>query len=281
MKLLVTGAAGQLGTDVVLAARSGDIDVVAVDRAALDITDAQSVGDLLDAERPDAIINCAAWTVVDACESDEAQANAINGHAVSTLVGAADKIAAHVVQISTDYVFDGTKESPYVETDTPNPASVYGSSKLLGEQAAQGHTVARISWVCGEHGNNMAKTILRLASEHDTLSFVDDQRGHPCFTADLAPKLIELASARPTGIFHLTNQGVVSWHGFAQEVLRAAGADPDRVLPIATADLRPARPAARPENSVLENRALIDAGFGPLLRDFREPLAELITRLTA
>lgn len=279
MKLLVTGATGQLGTDIVTTAVASGHVVVATDRSTFDICNPAMVQALMDSERPDAVINCAAWTAVDACESDVDRANAVNGHAVESIVAAADSVGAHVIQISTDYVFDGMKPSPYVETDEPNPASVYGSSKLLGEHAAANHTVARISWVCGEHGNNMAKTILRLAGEHKTLSFVDDQRGHPCLTADLAPKLIELAQARAQGIFHVTNQGAVSWHEFAQEVLRAAGADPERVLPVATADLTPPRPAPRPANSVLENKALIDGGFGPLLRDFREPLGELVARL--
>lgn len=280
MKLLITGAKGQLGTDLVAAATQAGHGVIATDRRSFDICDSASVDSVMDAERPDAVINAAAWTAVDACESDPENANAVNGHAVGTLVAAADKVGAHVVQISTDYVFDGTKAEPYVETDTPNPMSVYGASKLLGEQAAADHAIARISWVCGEHGNNMVKTILRLAAEHDTLTFVDDQRGHPCLTADLAPKLVELAESRAKGTFHVTNQGAVSWHQFAQEVLKASGADPERVLPINSADLMPQRPAPRPANSVLENRALIEAGLGPLLRDFREPLADLVDRLT-
>lgn len=280
MKLMITGAAGQLGSDVVLASEALGHTTVGLDRSRLDIGDAGAVSALLESERPDAIINCAAWTAVDACEEDPDRAQAVNATAVESLVAAAAKVGAHVVQVSTDYVFDGTKAGPYIETDTPNPTSVYGRSKLAGEHAAAGHTIARISWVCGEFGNNMVKTILRLAAEHDQLSFVDDQRGNPTFTADLAPKLIALAEARPGGVFHVTNQGSVSWFEFAQEVLRASGADPERVRPIATADLQPARPAQRPANSVLDNGALIAAGFGPLLRDFREPLAELVARLT-
>lgn len=277
---MITGAAGQLGTDLVLVARARGDEVVGAGREVLDITDREAVATFVASEAPNVIINCAAWTAVDACESDPARAQLVNSTAVEYLVAAADAAGAHVLQVSTDYVFDGNKPSAYVETDTPNPQSVYGASKLGGEHAAVNHTIARISWVCGEHGNNMVKTILRLAGEHDTLSFVDDQRGHPCFTADLAPKLLELADARPGGIFHVTNQGAVSWFDFAQEVLRAAGADPERVSPIATADLQPARPAPRPANSVLDNGRLVSEGFGPLLRDFREPLAELVATLT-
>ena len=277
---MITGAAGQLGTDLVQAATARGDEVVAVDHQRLDITDASAVSAFVQAESPDTIINCAAWTAVDNCESDADRAQLVNAAAVEYLASAADAAGAHLLQISTDYVFDGTKVGAYVESDATNPQSVYGASKLGGEQAAAEHTIARISWVCGEHGNNMVKTILRLAGEHDTLSFVDDQRGHPCFTADLAPKLLDLAEARAGGIFHVTNQGAVSWFEFAQEVLRASGADPERVSPIATADLQPARPAPRPANSVLDNGRLVAEGFGPLLRDFREPLAELVAALS-
>jgi len=280
VKTMITGAAGQLGTDLVQAATARGDEVVAVDHQRLDITDASAVSAFVQSESPDTIINCAAWTAVDNCESDADRAQLVNAAAVEYLASAADAAGAHLLQISTDYVFDGTKVGAYVESDATNPQSVYGASKLGGEQAAAEHTIARISWVCGEHGNNMVKTILRLAGEHDTLSFVDDQRGHPCFTADLAPKLLDLAEARAGGIFHVTNQGAVSWFEFAQEVLRASGADPERVSPIATADLQPARPAPRPANSVLDNGRLVAEGFGPLLRDFREPLAELVAALS-
>lgn len=277
---MITGAAGQLGTDLVRAAHARGDEVIAVDRQRLDITDRDAVAALVASEQPESIVNCAAWTAVDDCESDPERAQLVNATAVEYLVAAAESVGAHVLQVSTDYVFDGSKTGGYSEGDAPNPQSVYGASKLRGEQVAADHTIARISWVCGEHGNNMVKTILRLASEHERLSFVDDQRGHPCFTADLAPKLLDLAAARPGGVFHVTNQGEVSWFEFAQEVLRASGADPERVSPIATADLQPARPAPRPANSVLANDRLVAEGFGPLLRDFRAPLAELVAALS-
>jgi dTDP-4-dehydrorhamnose reductase len=194
-----------------------------------------------------------------------------------------DRVGAHLVHISTDYVFDGTLERPYREWDTTNPRSVYGASKLAGESeaAALGAAAAivRTSWVCGEHGANMVKTILRLAAERDSLAFVDDQRGHPTFTADLAPVLRRLALDRRSGVHHATNQGAVSWFEFARAVVGAAGRDPAMVAPISTAELDPPRPASRPANSVLENAVLAASGL-PLLRDFREPLAELVGRLT-
>jgi dTDP-4-dehydrorhamnose reductase len=280
VKLLVTGAAGQLGVDVVRHARSAGDDVVGVDRAALDITDLVAVRELMESVRPDAVINCAAYTAVDACETNQATAFAVNADAVGLVSSACELVGAHLVHVSTDYVFDGTLDRPYRENDATNPQSAYGRSKLAGEHAAgPDAAVARTSWVCGEHGNNMVKLVLRLAADPDqALAFVDDQRGHPTFTADLAPALHRLAAEHRSGIHHLTNQGPVSWYEFVREILTAAGHDPDRVRPIATADLDPPRPAPRPANSVLDNAVWRAAGL-PLLRDFREPLAELVARL--
>jgi dTDP-4-dehydrorhamnose reductase len=158
---------------------------------------------------------------------------------------------------------------------------VYGASKLAGERELDpGSTIIRTSWVCGFHGGNMVKTILRLASEHDSLSFVDDQFGHPTFADDLASMIKRLVVERRPGTFHVTNQGAVSWFEFAREVLRAAGLDPERVAPVSTRDLQPARPAPRPANSVLDNAALRLGGVR-LLDDFRVPLARLVDRLGA
>ncbi len=282
MRLLVTGAAGQLGIDVVDHARSLDDEVVAVAKADLDITDADAVRRLLDEVRPDAVINAAAYTAVDACETNEALAFAVNADAVGHLSAACELVGAHLVHVSTDYVFDGTLDRPYREDDSTNPQSVYGRSKLAGEQAAgPGAAIARTSWVCGEHGNNMVKLVLRLAGNPDqALAFVDDQRGKPTFTADLAPALHRLAVDRRAGIHHVTNQGAVSWYEFVREILTASGHDPDRVRPIATSDLDPPRPAPRPANSVLDDIAWRAAGYEPL-RDFREPLAELVANLQA
>ena len=280
MRLLVTGAAGQLGVDVVAHARSIGDEVVAVTKADLDVTDADAVRRLLDSQRPDAVINAAAYTAVDACETNESLAFAVNADAVGHLSAACEVVGAHLVHVSTDYVFDGTLDRPYREDDPTNPQSVYGRSKLAGEHAAgPAAAVARTSWVCGEHGNNMVKLVLRLASDPDqALAFVDDQRGKPTFTADLAPALRRLAADRRAGTFHVTNQGAVSWFGFVREILLASGHDPDRVRPIATSDLDPPRPARRPANSVLDDSAWRAVGYEPL-RDFREPLAELIVKL--
>jgi dTDP-4-dehydrorhamnose reductase len=280
MKVAVTGAGGQLGVDVVEHCLAMGDEVVALDRSSLDITDAAAVRGLLSSVRPDAVINAAAYTAVDACETDQATAYAVNADAVGFLSAACESSGAHLVHVSTDYVFDGTLDRPYREDDATNPQSVYGRSKLAGEIAAgPDAAVVRTSWVCGEHGNNMVKLVLRLAADPDqALAFVDDQRGHPTFTADLAPALRTLAIDRRSGIHHLTNDGAVSWYGFVREILGAAGHDPDRVRPIATADLQPPRPAPRPANSVLDNAAWRAAGYPPL-RHFREPLTELVARL--
>jgi dTDP-4-dehydrorhamnose reductase len=280
MKVLVTGAGGQLGHDVVAACSSAGDEVVGTDRADLDVTRRSDVAAVVAEVRPDVVIHCAAWTAVDACESDPDRAFAANADAVRWMREASELAGAHLVTLSTDYVFDGTLDRPYHERDVPNPRSVYGRSKLAGErEAGPDATVVRTSWICGEHGSNIVRTVLRLAAEHDTLTFVDDQRGCPTFAADLAPMLRRLAVDRRTGIHHVTNQGPVTWYEFARSIVAAMGKDPAMVRPISTADLDPPRPAERPANSVLDNAVLRAAGL-PLLRDHREPLAELITKLT-
>ncbi len=280
MKILVTGAAGQLGREIVEAAIAAQHDVSGLSRAQLDVTDAQAVHAAVSRERPDVIVHAAAWTAVDACEGDRDKAFLFNGTATHHVVRAAREVGAQVVYLSTDYVFDGMKPTPYVETDTPRPQSVYGASKLAGEQAVDLSldTVVRIAWVCGYHGANMVKTILRIAAQQDTLTFVDDQIGNPTMADDAARMIVQLAGERRRGTWHVTNQGVVSWYEFTREVLLAAGLDPARVQPVKTRDLLPPRPASRPANSVLDNRALRDAGI-PLLDDFRVPLSRLVKRL--
>ena len=282
MKVLITGSAGQLGTDLVASANHAGLDVIATSHADLDITDRNLVSQKIASAAPEAIIHAAAWTAVDACESDIKKAMAINSDGTANVANAARQIGARVIYISTDYVFDGTKATPYIESDIPNPQSVYGASKLAGEQHLDldQDSVVRISWVCGEHGNNMVKTILRLAATSPTLTFVDDQIGSPTFTSDIAPVLVDFARESRTGIWHLTNQGTTSWFGFAQDVLRAAELDPNRVQPIATADLRPQRPAKRPANSVLENAHMCKANL-TLLDDYHIPLQRLVDRLAS
>ena len=279
MRLLVTGAGGQLGQDVALAFAGHE--VAALTHAQLDVSDRDQVLGAITTLRPQAIVHCAAWTAVDACESDPDRAFAANALAVRHVAEGARRVGAHVCHISTDYVFDGTKATPYHEWDTPAPRSVYGASKLAGERELDADsTIVRTSWVCGFGGANMVKTILRIAAQQPNLAFVSDQIGHPSFTADLALAIRRLVIDRRPGVFHVTNQGAVSWYEFARAVLEAAGHDPDRVAPIATHELDPPRPAPRPANSVLDNGAWRLSGLAPL-RDFREPLAELVAQLTA
>lgn len=282
MKILVTGAKGQLGTELMQVISARGDEGVGIDIDSVDITQREIVHEVFAEIRPDAVINCAAWTAVDACEDDPDKALIANGVAVRWVAEACDAIDAHLVHVSTDYVFDGTKPTPYVETDVPNPQSVYGTTKLAGEVEALAigtrAAVVRTSWVCGFHGNNMVKTVHKLAQERDSLSFVSDQIGHPTFTSDLAPLLHTAATDRLAGIFHGTNQGAVSWYEFVREIVRLMGRDPSMVRAITTAELQPPRPAKRPANSVLDNKALRDLGYAPT-RDFREPLAELLARL--
>jgi dTDP-4-dehydrorhamnose reductase len=274
LRVLVTGAGGMVGREVVEALQPHE--VVGLDHAALDVGDRDSVLGAIGSIQPDAIVHCAAMTAVDACESEPDRAFLVNALGVRFVMEGARRAGAYVVTLSTDYVFDGTQPEPYHEWDTPNPASVYGQSKLGGEfEIDLECAVVRTSWVVGRYGANMAKTILRLAAGDTPLRFVDDQRGCPTVAADLATVLRTFVVERLPGTWHVTNQGAVSWFEFAGEVLRAAGLDPARVEPIATADLDPPRPAPRPANSVLDNRALRLAGR-PLLPDFRESLPALV-----
>lgn len=276
MRILVTGAAGQLGRDLVKHCQTRDDEVYAFDRPTLDITNESQVQDVLSNLRPQVVYNCAAWTAVDECESLPERADLINGTAVGFLGRGAESVGAHLVQFSTDYVFDGCKSEAYVESDQPNPQSAYGRSKLRGELAAgPTATIVRTSWVCSAYGGNMVETILRLAESHQTLTFVADQRGNPTFTADLADTARQLAVDQVAGVVHVTNQGTVSWFEFARAVMTAAGLDPARVLPIATAELLPARPAARPTNSALANERLAEMGY-TLPRDFHDALRDVI-----
>ena len=281
-RVLVTGAGGQIGREVVDACARDD--VIAADHAMLDVADRDAVLQTITSTSPDVIVHAGAWTAVDACQGDPDRAFRVNALGTRHVAEGARRVGAWVCYLSTDYVFDGTNPDPYVEWDAPEPVSVYGRSKLGGEwevaASGAGATIVRTSWVCGFHGGNMVKTILRLAGEHEKLAFVDDQRGQPSFAEDLAPMIRRLAVERQPGVFHVTNQGAVSWFEFARSVLEVAGLDPGRVRPIATADLDPPRPAPRPANSVLDNAALRFGGL-PLLPHFREPLERLVRRLRA
>jgi dTDP-4-dehydrorhamnose reductase len=288
MRVLVTGAAGGLGVEVVhelerraeQMTRGNPLEVIAATRQALDVADRDAVLASIVTIEPDVVIHPAAFTAVDACESDSDRAFAVNSLGTRHIAEAAAMVGAHVAYVSTDYVFDGTKVGAYNEWDTPNPLSVYGRSKLGGERAlATSATIVRTSWVFGVTGQNMVKTVLRLlAAGTRPLQFVDDQHGCPTFTSDLARVLVQLALERRPGIFHVTNQGPTTWFEFVREIVGRAGGDPASVLPIATADLLPLRPAPRPANSVLDNSALRLSGI-PLLPSWQESLAEMLAQL--
>ena len=279
MRVLIAGASGQLGRDVAARFAAAGHDVIAAGRGELDICRRDQVLGAVGAVQPDVLVNCAAFTAVDACESDAGRAYGVNALGVRHLAEAARRFDVHLCHVSTDYVFSGDKPEPYHEWDRPDPRSVYGASKLAGEQeAGAAATVVRTSWLCGRHGSNIVGTVLRLAAEGGPLRFVADQRGSPSFAPDVAAVIEKLCADRRLGLYHVTNQGEASWYGFAREIMVAAGHDPDRVEPITTAELDPPRPAPRPANSVLENRALSLAGL-EVPADFRTPLARLVSEL--
>src|SRR5262245_57596352 len=204
MRVLVTGAGGQVGADVVRCCAAAGDDVTGLDHGALDVTDRDAVLAVVTTVRPDAVVHCAAWTAVDACEGDPARAFAHNALAVRWVAEACRRADSHLVHLSTDYVFSGELSRPYVEWDATGPLNVYGAAKLAGEQEAAaagiGATIVRTSWVLGERGPNMLTTILRLLGERPTLSFVDDQLGHITFTGDLALAIRRLAVDRRPGL---------------------------------------------------------------------------------
>lgn len=279
MKVLVTGARGQVGREVM--AVFDPAAVACPDD--LDVGDRDQVMQLVTTVWPDAVVHAAAWTDVDGCEADPDRALRVNALGTRHVAEACRLVGAHLLYLSTDYVFSGLLDRPYHEWDDPGPLSVYGRSKLGGErEAGAGATIVRTSWVCGAHGSNMVKTVLRLAAEDPgrELAFVDDQRGSPTMAADLAAMVRRLVVAKLPGTFHVTNQGSTSWFGFARDVLAAAGLDAERVRPIATRDLDPPRVAPRPANSVLDNAALRLSGI-PLLPDYHESLERLVKELSA
>jgi dTDP-4-dehydrorhamnose reductase len=283
VRVLITGAGGQLGQDLIQAFE--DWDVVAADHAALDVGDRDAVLGAIGEIHPDAVVHGAAWTAVDACESDPDRAFRVNALGCRHVAEACRRTGAYLSAVSTDYVFDGRSQVPYTEWDPTNPMSVYGRSKLGGERevltGAPGASVVRTSWLCGAGGPNFVKTMLRLAAEGSgPLTVVADQHGCPTFTNDLAGAIRRLVASRLPGTFHVTNQGPTTWCGLARDVFRLAGADPERVVAISTAELHPPRPAPRPANSVLDNAALRLAGL-PLLPDHREPLEQLLKGLVS
>jgi len=279
MRVLVTGAAGQLGREVVDVCASAGDEVVACDHATVELADRDSVLQVVGAAAPDVVVHAGAWTDVDGCETDPDRAYAANALGTRHVAEAARRVGARVCYVSTDYVFDGTAGCPYREWDATNPLSVYGRSKLAGEAVlGPSDTVVRTSWVCGRHGRNFVKTIVSRAAQGQRLAVVDDQHGCPTFAEDLAAMVRTLVVARLPGVFHVTNQGPTTWYRFARDAVEAAGLDPGLVTPTSTARMQPPRPAPRPANSVLDNAALRLSGL-PLLADHHEPLERLAKEL--
>jgi dTDP-4-dehydrorhamnose reductase len=273
MRILITGAGGMLGQDVRVAALAAGHESIALARAQLDIADADAVSRAVTDARPDALINCAAWTKVDAAEEHEREATAANGAAAGHVARAADSVGAWTIHVSSDYVFDGSKGSPYLESDPTGPLSAYGRSKLAGELAVasgapQAHTIVRSSWLFGTGGPCFPKTMLRLAADRDELNVVDDQIGCPTFTGHLAPALVGLAESRPLGVLHVAAAEQCSWYEFAVATIAAGGQD----CPIDTESYP--LPAPRPAFSVLRSQR--DA---PTLPSWREGLRNFISEI--
>ncbi|UCV17109.1 dTDP-4-dehydrorhamnose reductase [Quatrionicoccus australiensis] len=294
MKLLLTGKNGQVGFELQRAlAPLGEI--VAVDMAECDLSNPDAIRRLVSETRPDIIINPAAYTAVDKAETDQDLAYAVNGMAPGVLGEEAKKLGALVIHYSTDYVFDGTKQGAYSENDAPNPQSIYGKSKLAGEQAllrsAADHFIFRTSWVFGAHGNNFAKTMLRLAVDRDTLNVVVDQFGAPtsaALLADITAHVIaryqrEGRAAQPFGIYHLVASSLTTWHDYAQTVVRAAIAagkplklSPENIKAITTAEYP--LPAPRPTNSHLDTCKLQET-FGLILPPWQNGLNHVLQQI--
>lgn len=279
-RFLITGARGQLGSDLLRAAATADVEAQGLGSGDLDITQEAEVREMVArfaaaGDDPVVIINAAAYTAVDAAESDADSAYAVNVAGPRNLARAAGASGTGLITVSTDYVFPGDAQRPYEIDDPTGPKSVYGQTKLAGERAAllahPATHVVRTSWVYGVDGTNFVKTMAMLESRNDTISVVDDQRGSPTWSADLAAGLIELAlSDVPGGVLHATGGGDTTWCGLARAVFSELGADPARVLPTTT-DAFP-RPAPRPAYSVMSGRAWADAGLTPL-RDWRAALS--------
>jgi dTDP-4-dehydrorhamnose reductase len=277
VRLLVTGAGGQLGADLLRAAgdRAGELEVVGLSRAELDIGDPGAVEKAVVDVAPDVVLNAAAYTAVDAAETDEATAALINAEAPATLARVCALHDAGLVHVSTDYVFAGDATAPYGVDAPTGPTSAYGRTKLAGERAVrellpERSWVVRTAWVYGESGPNFVRTMVKLAGIKDTLDVVEDQRGSPTWSRDLAAGLLALAQARPApGVYHCTNTGETTWYGLARAVFEEIGADPDRVRPTTT-DRFP-RPAPRPAYSVLSGAAWSAAGL-PAPRPWRDAL---------
>ncbi|MFI7140968.1 dTDP-4-dehydrorhamnose reductase [Streptomyces massasporeus] len=285
MRWLITGAGGMLGRDVVEELTRRGESVVGLDRAALDITSPPAVGSAVREHRPDLVVNCAAYTAVDDAETDEARALEINGDGPRLLARACAAHDARLIHVSTDYVFSGeARTTPYPEDHPTGPRTAYGRTKLAGERAVLDElpgasAVLRTAWLYGVHGSHFVRTMIGLEARRDTLDVVDDQRGQPTWSADVAERIADLGpllGPEAHGVFHATNSGEATWFDLAREVFSLIGADPDRVRPTSSAAFP--RPAPRPAYSALAHRRWQEIGL-PLPRDWRSALHEALPRI--
>lgn len=268
MKILVTGVKGQLGYEIVKELKSrGYSDVLGIDREEMDITNENEVNDVIESYNPSVIFHCAAWTQVDLAEDEYDKCYAVNVDGTKNIALAANKIDAKMFYISTDYVFDGTKDGLYEIDDEVNPRSVYGETKYLGEKVVREnvskHFITRISWVFGINGNNFIKTMLKLADFKNELNIVDDQVGSPTYTFDLAKLLVDMAETTKYGIYHATNSGFCSWATLAEYVFKIID-KPIKVNKVSTEEyleLTGTKQAYRPRNSKLSKQSLVKNGF--------------------
>lgn len=279
MKILVTGANGQLGHDILLNLKARGIDGIPADIAEFDITQAAATERFILDNQPEAVIHCAAYTAVDKAEDDMERCQLINVTGTENIARACQKINAKLIYVSTDYVFPGIGDTPY-ETDAPTgPLSVYGKTKLAGELAVQHalkrYFIVRTSWVFGKNGSNFVKTMLRLGKEREEVNVVCDQVGSPTYTVDLAKLLVDLALSEEYGVYHATNEGFCSWAEFATEIFRKAGLS-TRVNYVTT-EQYPAR-AHRPCNSRLSKASLMQAGF-EVLPTWEDALSRYLVEL--
>ena len=282
MKILVTGAHGQLGYDVVRELQKRGHDTIGVDIGEMDITDEESVRSVLTSAAPEAVIHCAAWTAVDAAEDNAEKVYAVNALGTRYIAQACRRLNAKMMYISTDYVFDGKGEKPWEPDQTDYcPLSVYGKSKLKGELAVASaldrYFIVRIAWVFGLHGKNFVRTMLNVGRTHDTVRVVCDQIGTPTYTYDLARLLADMIETEKYGYYHATNEGgYLSWYDFTCEIFRLAGYA-TKVIPVTTAEYGLSK-AARPFNSRLEKSKLVRNGFTPL-PDWKDALARYLKEL--
>ena len=275
MKILITGSGGMLGHDLIEVLKNKH-DLILTTSKTLDITDRDKTIDFITENTPDIVINSAAYTDVDGCEANQDWAYDVNGKGVKNLAIGCREVDCPLVQISTDYVFNGKSDRPWVEDDETGPISVYGKSKLEGEEAIleilDKFFIVRTAWLYGINGRNFPRTMLELAENHSQITVVYDEVGSPTYTLDLARKISELIETDYYGIYHITNSGSCSWCEFSRYIFEVAGKDVE-VIPVTASEF--ARPAPRPTYSVLENKRLIENGFEPL-RSYKEAIKEYI-----